>query len=361
MLEKNMKNSLDKIQVQYNDLQKKSTLPENIKDIKKYTELLKQISQIEPIISEYKNYLNIENNIIEAKNMLRNEKDLDLINMAKMEISENEHLVDPSVAKLKILMLPEDPLDKKNVILEIRGAAGGDEANIFAANLFHMYQKWIDSKKALKLEILETQYSSNGGIVIVVFRVSGDKPYSKLKFETGSHRVQRIPKTESNGRIHTSTAVVTVLPEADKTEEIVIKPTDIRVDVFRSSGAGGQSVNTTDSAVRITHLESGIVVSSQDERSQIQNKEKSMTILKAKLFQREIEIKNQKLSSQRKLAGSGDRSEKIRTYNYPQNRVTDHRINFTSNALDKIMDGKLDNIINALLADEQMSKIKEFN
>lgn len=359
MLEKNVRNSLDKILEQYKELQIKSNDPKVIANIKKYTTLLKQIAKIEPIISEYNKYLNAEKNVQDAKQMLKTDKDLEIIAMAKAEIVEGNTYMQESENKLKLLLLPQDPLDDKNVILEIRGAAGGDEANIFAADLFNMYQKWIDHTKSLKSEILETQYSPSGGITLVVFRISGEKPYSKLKFESGSHRVQRIPKTESSGRIHTSTAVVTVFPEADKTEEIEIQPSDIRIDVFRSSGAGGQSVNTTDSAVRITHLESGIVVSSQDERSQIQNKAKAMTILKAKLFQREIDNKLKEQSSQRKQAGTGDRAEKIRTYNYPQNRITDHRINYSSNTLDKVMDGKLDDIINALLANEQKRKISE--
>ena len=359
MLENNMRNSLNQIEKQYVELLNKSHTSEIIANIKEYTKLLKKINQIEDIVLEYRNYLSCENDITDAKEILKSEKNAEMIAMAKGEIHDKTLLLNSSISKLKLLLLPQDPFDAKNVVVEIRGAAGGDEANIFAADLFSMYQKWIDHTDSLKLNVLETQYSSNGGLTLVVFQVVGQKPYSKFKFETGSHRVQRIPKTESNGRIHTSTAVVIVLIQADKTEEIIIKPSDIRIDVFRASGAGGQSVNTTDSAVRITHLESGIVVSSQDERSQIQNKEKGMTILKAKLFQREIDIKNAEMSSQRKQAGSGDRSEKIRTYNYPQNRVTDHRINYSSNSLDKVMAGKLDNIINALLADEQKRKMED--
>ena len=262
-----------------------------------------------------------------------------------------------SEEKLKELMLPQDENDKLNVFVEIRGAAGGDEANIFSGDLFKMYQKYCENE-GFKLNIVDSTYGTAGGFSQIVFLVKGKKVFSKFKFERGVHRVQRVPATETQGRVHTSTATVTVIPEIDETINIEIKPEDIEVNVFRSSGAGGQSVNTTDSAVRIIHKKTGIVVTSQDERSQIMNRETAMKMLKSKLYEIEMQKMQEQEESIRKLAGTGDRSEKIRTYNYPQDRITDHRIGM-STSLKIVMDGGLNKIIDALIADEKRQKLEQ--
>ena len=254
-------------------------------------------------------------------------------------------------------MLPQDENDKLNVFVEIRGAAGGDEANIFSGDLFKMYQKYCENE-GFKLNIVDSTYGTAGGFSQIVFLVKGEKVFSKFKFERGVHRVQRVPATETQGRVHTSTATVTVIPEIDETINIEIKPEDIEVNVFRSSGAGGQSVNTTDSAVRIIHKKTGIVVTSQDERSQIMNRETAMKMLKSKLYEIEMQKMQEQEESIRKLAGTGDRSEKIRTYNYPQDRITDHRIGM-STSLKIVMDGGLNKIIDALIADEKRQKLEQ--
>ncbi|WP_322908756.1 peptide chain release factor 1 [Mycoplasmopsis felis] len=356
-MEQTMYKSLLQIKSKYIELEEQTMSPEIISDIKKYTKITKEINSIKDIVTVFNKYLLSENTLKQAKEILKTEKDEELLNLAKLEIQENEVLMESLSNELKILILPKDENDERDVLVEIRGAAGGDEANIFAGDLYRMYLKWC-SQNDMKTTLLDSIVAESGGFTLVTFSVKGEKPYSKLKFESGVHRVQRIPVTETKGRVHTSTATVTVMPEIDDDIEIDIKSDDIRIDVFRSSGNGGQSVNTTDSAVRITHMPSGIVVSCQEGKSQIQNKEIAMRILKSKLYDIEIQKKQQEESEFRKLAGSGARAEKIRTYNYPQDRVTDHRISF-STSLGPIMEGKLNSIIEALLTEEQNEKIKE--
>ncbi|EFF41523.1 peptide chain release factor 1 [Mycoplasmopsis alligatoris A21JP2] len=351
-----MYKSLLSIKSKYEEMQQNLANPDVISDIKKYTKLNKELNSIEEIVVSFNKYLNAEENLKNAKEMLA-EKDSELVELAKIEISENEEIMTKLGAELKILILPKDENDSKNVIVEIRGAAGGDEANIFAGDLFRMYQKWSDQND-MRLKVLDETRAEAGGFTLITFTVTGEKPYSKLKFESGVHRVQRIPVTETKGRVHTSTATVTVMPEIDDDIEIEVKPEDIRVDVFRSSGNGGQSVNTTDSAVRLTHNATGIVVSCQEGKSQIQNKEIAMRILKSKLYDLELKKKQEEESGYRKLAGLGFRSEKIRTYNYPQDRVTDHRISY-STSLSPVMEGKVNSIIDSLLTAEQDEKLKE--
>lgn len=351
-----MYKSLMQIKEKHDELELKLNQPEIVSDIKTYTQLSKEINNIKDIVEAFNQYLETEENLKNAKDMLL-EKDAEIISLAKLEIAEAESKMNSLTEELKILILPKDENDNRDVIVEIRGAAGGDEANIFAGDLFRMYSKYCNAND-MKVTILETSPSDSGGFSLITFAVKGDKPYSKLKFESGAHRVQRVPVTETKGRVHTSTATVTVMPEIDDDIEVEVRSEDLRIDVFRSSGNGGQSVNTTDSAVRITHLPTNIVVSCQEGKSQIQNKEIAMRILKSKLYDIELKKKQEEESMYRKLAGSGARSEKIRTYNYPQDRVTDHRISY-STSLSPVMEGKLNSIIDALLAEEQNEKIKE--
>ncbi|MGV2392488.1 UNVERIFIED_CONTAM: peptide chain release factor 1 [Campylobacter lari] len=348
--------SLSEIKDSYLELTKKLDDPDVINNIKEYTRISKEANKIKDIAEAFTRYENIVNDIEMAKEMLTS-KNEEEVEFAKTIIEENDAKLLPLEEELKILILPKDENDDKNVIVEIRGAAGGDEANIFAGDLFRMYSKFAE-ELGFKFKILSSSNAATGGFSQIVFSIKGDKAYSKFKFESGVHRVQRVPVTESAGRIHTSTATVTVMPEIDDSVEIEVKSQDIRVDVYRSSGAGGQSVNTTDSAVRITHIPTGIVVTSQDERSQIANRETALMILKSKLYDLEMQKKQDEEAGYRKLAGHGDRSEKIRTYNYPQDRVTDHRISF-STSLKPIMEGKLTNLIDALLTEEQNQKIKD--
>lgn len=349
-----MYKSLLGIKSKYDEFLKQLSEDSIINNIKEYTRINREIGKIKDIAITFSTYLNLENDIKDAKEML-NSKDADEIAFAKSIIEENEPKLIQLESELKILILPKDENDDKNVIIEIRGAAGGDEANIFAGDLFRMYTKYAD-EIGFKYKTISSSPASAGGFSQIVFMVRGENAYSKLKFETGVHRVQRIPTTESSGRIHTSTVTVTVMPELDDSVDIEIKPSELSIDTFRSSGAGGQSVNTTDSAVRITHIPTGIVVTSQDERSQIANREAAMSVLKSKLYDLEMQKKLDEEAGYRKLAGHGDRSEKIRTYNYPQDRVTDHRIGF-STSLKQIIEGKLEPIIQSLLTEEQNQKI----
>ncbi|AOX43380.1 peptide chain release factor 1 [Spiroplasma sp. NBRC 100390] len=333
------------------------TKPEIVNDVKKLTSLAKEQSQLEDTVALYLNYKNVLNNINEAKAILENEKDEELIDLAKDEIKASEIRKEQITAQLKVMLLPKDPNDEKNVIFEIRGAAGGDEGNIFAGDLYRMYLKYAEQQK-WKIEVIEENESEAGGFSTISFIVKGDRVYSKMKFESGAHRVQRIPKTESKGRVHTSTATVAVLPEIEEVD-FEIKTVDLKIDTYRASGAGGQHVNTTDSAVRITHLPTGVVVTSQDGRSQHDNKALAMQHLRSKLYEEQQRKINEERGTLRKDAvGTGDRSEKIRTYNYPQNRVTDHRINLTLQKLDQIMEGNLDEIITALINEEQRLKME---
>ncbi|MCS4536667.1 MULTISPECIES: peptide chain release factor 1 [unclassified Mycoplasma] len=353
-MEQTMYKSLLGIKSKYDELTNKLTEESVINDIKEYTKINREVGKIKDIAQAFTTYQNLEKDVKTAKEMLSS-KDSEEVLFAKSIIEENEPKLDELEAELKILILPKDENDDKNVIIEIRGAAGGDEANIFAGDLYRMYSKYAE-EIGFKHTILSSSPANAGGFSQIVFMVKGENAYSKLKFETGVHRVQRIPTTESSGRIHTSTVTVTVMPEIDDSVDIEIKPTDLNIDTYRSSGAGGQSVNTTDSAVRITHIPTGIVVSSQDQRSQIANREAAMSVLKSKLYDLELQKKQDEESSYRKLAGHGDRSEKIRTYNYPQDRVTDHRIGFSS-SLKQVIEGKLEPIIQSLLTEEQNQKI----
>ena len=354
-MEKPMREALLEIKTKYEQLNEQLKQENVLNDIKLYTKLSKEANAIKEIVLTFEKYLQAEKNISDSK-LLLNEKDEQLWQLAKSEIAQNEKLLPQLEEQLKILLLPKDENDDKNVIIEIRGAAGGDEANIFAGDLFKIYTKYAESNN-WKVKLIDAANASAGGFSQIVFAISGENVYAKLKFESGVHRVQRVPVTEAQGRIHTSTTTVTVMPEIDDDVEIEIKESEIRIDTYRSSGAGGQSVNTTDSAVRITHLPTGIVATSQEGRSQIANKELALKLLRIKLYDLEIQKKKAQEGAFRKLAGSGARSEKIRTYNYPQDRVTDHRINFSS-SLKTIVDGKLEPIIAALIAEEQAEKIK---
>ncbi len=337
----------------YNQLQSELMSEDVLKNINKTREISKEIADLEEVVTEYKKYKKVLESIEDTKEMLNDEE---LKEIAKEELKTLEEEKENIEKQLEILLIPKDPNDSKNVIMEIRGAAGGDEANIFAGDLFRMYSRYAE-KIGLKTEIINAVEGTAGGFSQIEVMIKGQGAYSKLKYESGSHRVQRIPVTESNGRIQTSTATVLVMPEAEDVN-ITIDPKDLRIDIFRSSGCGGQGVNTTDSAVRITHLPTNTVVTCQNERSQIQNKEQAMKVLKARLYDLEQQKHDQELGSERRSKiGTGDRAEKIRTYNYPQNRVTDHRIGFTTNNLDRVMNGQLDEIIDALTMEDQRRKL----
>ena len=337
----------------YNQLQTELMSEDVLKNINKTREISKEIADLEEVVNEYKSYKKVLESIEDTKEMLSDEE---LKEIAKEELKTLEEEKESVEKELEILLIPKDPNDSKNVIMEIRGAAGGDEANIFAGDLFRMYSRYAE-RIGLKIEIINAVEGTAGGFSQIEFMIKGQGAYSKLKYESGSHRVQRVPVTESNGRIQTSTATVLVMPEAEDVN-ITIDPKDLRIDIFRSSGCGGQGVNTTDSAVRITHLPTNTVVTCQNERSQIQNKEQAMKVLKARLYDLEQQKHDQELGSERRSKiGTGDRAEKIRTYNYPQNRVTDHRIGFTTNSLDRVMNGQLDEIIDALTMEDQRRKL----
>lgn len=337
----------------YNQLQTELMSEDVLKNINKTREISKEIADLEEVVTEYKKYKKVLESIVDTKEMLNDDE---LKEIAKDELKILEEEKENIEKNLEILLIPKDPNDSKNVIMEIRGAAGGDEANIFAGDLFRMYSRYAE-RIGLKIEIINAVEGTAGGFSQIEFMIKGQGSYSKLKYESGSHRVQRVPVTESNGRIQTSTATVLVMPEAEDVN-ITIDPKDLRIDIFRSSGCGGQGVNTTDSAVRITHLPTNTVVTCQNERSQIQNKEQAMKVLKARLYDLEQQKHDQELGSERRSKiGTGDRAEKIRTYNYPQNRVTDHRIGFTTNSLDRVMNGQLDEIIDALTMEDQRRKL----
>ena len=352
-----MKERLEIIQERYDNLNLELLKPEVYNDYKKMQAISKEKNSIEPIVQTYKKYNTILDDIEAAKEM---SKDPDMKEFALAEIDNLHNEKENFESKLKIMLLPKDPNDEKNVIIEIRGAAGGDEANIFAGDLFRMYTKYSE-KQGWKLEVTHEVPGESGGYSQIEFMLSGESVYSKLKYESGAHRVQRVPETESAGRVHTSTATVLVMPEAEEID-VEIKDSDIRIDITRSSGAGGQCVNTTDSAVRVTHIPTNIVVYCQVERSQIKNKERALQILKTRLYDLKQREQDEKLGNERRnKIGTGDRAEKIRTYNYPQNRLTDHRINYTVMHLDKIMEGDLEDLINALIAEDERMRLEEHN
>lgn len=338
----------------YNDITDELSSPDIVSDIKKMTELSKEQNRLEEVVNVYKRYKEVLNGIEEDKELIH---DSELGEIAREELNIYEKEKVEIEDKLKILLLPHDPNDEKNVIVEIKGAAGGDEANIFAGDLFDMYQKYANNQ-GWKIDITNSIEGSAGGFTNIEFMVKGEGVYSKLKYESGAHRVQRVPVTESQGRVHTSTATVLVMPEAEEFD-FELDMNDVRIDITRSSGCGGQGVNTTDSAVRLTHIPTGIIVYSQVERSQIKNKELAFKILKTRLYDLKLREKEEAEGKERRSKiGTGDRSEKIRTYNYPQNRLTDHRIGFTSMNLDRIMDGELGVVIDALINEDQKRKLE---
>ena len=337
----------------FNEITEELSKPEVLNNVELMTTLSKEQSQISEIVDKYKIYKKVLSDLEEAKELLN---DKEMAELAKEDVNNLSTEKEELEKELEVLLLPKDPNDDKNIIVEIRGAAGGDEANIFAGDLFDMYSRYAENM-GWKIEVINAEEGTAGGFSQIEFMIKGEMVYSKLKYESGSHRVQRVPATESQGRVHTSTATVLVMPEVQNVD-IEIKDEDVRVDVYRSSGAGGQGVNTTDSAVRLTHIPSGIVVTCQNERSQLRNKEKAMEILKARLYEEEQRKQDEELGSERRSKiGTGDRSEKIRTYNYPQNRVTDHRINLTIMQLDRIMQGKLDEIVEALVNEDIRRKL----
>ena len=349
-----MINRLDAIEKRYNEISEELSTDEVIKDIKKMTELSKEQRRLSKTVEVYDKYKKMLSDIETAKEML---KDPDMEEFAKEEINSLTKEKESIDKTLEVLLLPHDPNDEKNVIVEIRGAAGGDEANIFAGDLFDMYTHYINNF-GWKIEVLNEEPGSAGGYSQIEFMIKGEGAYSKLKYESGAHRVQRVPETESGGRVHTSTATVLVMPEAEEFD-YELDESEVRIDITRSSGCGGQGVNTTDSAVRLTHIPTGIIVYSQTERSQIKNKEKAFKILKTRLYDLKLREQEAANAAERKnKIGTGDRSEKIRTYNYPQNRVTDHRIGFTSMNLDRIMNGDLGVIIEALINENQRIELE---
>ena len=345
---------LETIEKKYNEITEELMKPEIISDIKKTLELTKEQASLRECYDIYQVYKNVLSDIEAATEML---KDASMEEFAREELNELETKKSDLEKQIEILLLPKDPNDGKNVIVEIRGAAGGDEGNIFAGDLYEMYKK-LAEKEGWKIELIDEEHSEAGGYSLISFMVKGENVYSKLKYESGAHRVQRVPVTETQGRVHTSTATVLVMPEAEELD-CDLDMNDVRIDITRSSGCGGQGVNTTDSAVRLTHIPTGIVVYSQTERSQIKNKEKAIKILQTRLYDLKMQERDAELGAERRSKiGTGDRSEKIRTYNYPQNRVTDHRIGFTLNTLDRIMQGDIDKVIEALITEDQNRKLR---
>ena len=347
---------LEQMEQHYNDLQAQFALPEVVSDHEKYQKIAKAVSEIEAPVEKYRELKQVRQGLAEARAMLA-ETDSDLRAMAQEEIAALEPREQALEEELKVMLLPKDPNDEKNIILEIRAGTGGDEASLFAAEIFRMYTRFAEQKR-WKVEVMSISESGIGGYKEVIAIIEGERVYSQLKWESGVHRVQRVPATEQQGRVHTSAITVAVLPEAEEVD-IKIEAKDIRIDTFCSSGPGGQSVNTTYSAVRITHLPTNTVVSCQDEKSQIKNREKGLRVLRSRLYEMEMDKQNAELAQARKQqVGSGDRSEKIRTYNFPQNRLTDHRIGLTLHQLDLVMQGRLQPIVDALIAHYQAEQLK---
>lgn len=351
-----MFDKLEALETRFAELAEQISDPKIIADQATWRKLCKEHSDLTPIINKYREYKKAKQTIADDKEMLEAGQDKDFEELIRAELSEAEEALEAISGDLKILLLPKDPNDDKNVIMEIRGGTGGDEASLFAADLMRMYSMYAEANR-WKIEILNSAPTDVGGYKEISFSINGPSAYSKLKFESGVHRVQRVPSTESAGRIHTSAVTVAVLPEVEDVE-VNIDPNDLRIDVFRAGGPGGQCVNTTDSAVRITHLPTGIVVSCQDEKSQHKNKDKAMKILRSRIYEVMEEQRHKEIADERKSqVGSGDRSERIRTYNFPQGRVTDHRINLTLYKLDQILDGALDELIDALITEDQSRKL----
>ena len=351
-----MFDKLELLVEKFEELEKKIIDPEIRKDMNVWQKLAKEHGDMKPIVEKYREYSKHKKELEENKEMLKESLDDEMKELVKEEISELEDSIEKEEQDLKILLLPKDPNDEKNVFMEVRAGTGGDEAGLFAEDLLRMYRMFADKQK-WKTEIMSISEQGVGGIKEVVFLVKGHGAYSKLKYESGVHRVQRVPATESSGRIHTSAATVAVLPEVEDVD-VVINQNDLRIDVYRASGNGGQCVNTTDSAVRITHIPTGVVVTCQDEKSQLKNKEKAMKILKSRLYEKYQEEQNKDIADARKSQiGSGDRSERIRTYNFPQGRVTDHRINMTIYQLDSFLNGDISDMIDALITSDQAKKM----
>ncbi len=351
-----MFDKLKALEDRFNVLSAKISDPEEMADMDNWRKLCKEHSDLEPIIVKYGEYTELKQTIADDKEMIESAGDKEIEELAKAELNEAEDKIKAVSEELKILLLPKDPNDEKNVIMEIRGGTGGDEAALFAADLMRMYSMYAEMRR-WKIEILSSNATDIGGYKEVCFSIEGAGAYSRLKFESGVHRVQRVPSTESSGRIHTSAVTVAVLPEVEEVE-VDINPNDLRIDVFRAGGPGGQCVNTTDSAVRITHIPTGIVVSCQDEKSQHKNKDKAMKILRSRIYEVLEAERHKEIADERKSqVGSGDRSERIRTYNFPQGRVTDHRINLTIYKLEQFLDGNMDEIIDALITADQAEKL----
>ncbi len=354
-----MFDKLDFILEKYNELAEKVSDPEIIANQSVWQKYMKEMGEMEPIVKEYEQYKKNKEALAEAKEIFEMEDDEEMREMAREEVKDLEAAIEKSEEDMKILLLPKDPNDDKNVILEVRAGTGGDEAALFGNDLLRMYLRYAERHR-WKTEIIEMNDTGIGGIKEAVVLIKGKGAYSRLKYESGTHRVQRVPETESSGRIHTSAATIAVLPEVDDVE-VKIDPNEVRVDVYRASGNGGQCVNTTDSAVRLTHIPTGLVVTCQDEKSQLKNKDKAFKVLKARLYDMKLQEQNDKISAERRSqVGSGDRSERIRTYNFPQGRITDHRINLTLYKLDQFLDGDIDEAIDALITQDQAEKMKEF-
>ncbi|MBP3815502.1 MAG: peptide chain release factor 1 [Firmicutes bacterium] len=354
-----MFDKLDFITEKYNEMALKASDPEVIANQKEWQKCVKEMGEMEPIVKKYEEYKAAKESLADAKEIVENESDEELRELAKMEISDAEDKLEILTEELKILLLPKDPNDERNVILEVRAGTGGEEAALFGGDLLRMYTRYAERHR-WKTELMDVNDTGIGGIKEATVMIKGKGAYSRLKYESGVHRVQRVPETESSGRIHTSAATIAVLPEVDDVE-VDLDPNDVRVDVYRASGNGGQCVNTTDSAVRLTHEPTGLVVTCQDEKSQIKNKEKAFKVLRSRLYDLMLQKQQSEISAERKSQiGSGDRSERIRTYNFPQGRCTDHRIGMTLYKLDSILDGDIDEIIDGLITSDQAEKMKAF-